>query len=77
MASAPVRDTRWPGEDGVYVEWGRALCQASGKAYPDLERPPQVALSVGWVADPGQWRLVLSADPHGKRAGSRQAARFR
>jgi DNA-binding transcriptional LysR family regulator len=35
-------DTRWPGEDYIYVEWGPGFYAKLCESYPDLERPPQV-----------------------------------
>ncbi|MGA7979025.1 MAG: LysR family transcriptional regulator [Chromatiaceae bacterium] len=41
-------DTRWPGEDYIYVEWGPTFYAQHSDAYPDLERPPQV-VNIGWL----------------------------
>jgi DNA-binding transcriptional LysR family regulator len=41
-------DTRWPGEDYVYVEWGPGFYAKHRESYPDLERPPQV-VNIGWL----------------------------
>ncbi|HOP15158.1 MAG: LysR family transcriptional regulator [Gammaproteobacteria bacterium] len=41
-------DTRWPGEDYVYVEWGPGFYAKHRENYPDLERPPQV-VNIGWL----------------------------
>jgi len=41
-------DTRWPGGDYIYVEWGPTFYAQHSDAYPDLERPPQVA-NIGWL----------------------------
>jgi DNA-binding transcriptional LysR family regulator len=41
-------ETRWPGEDYIYVEWGPTFYAQHCDAYPDLERPPQVA-NIGWL----------------------------
>ena len=41
-------DTRWPGEDYVYVEWGPGFYARHRESYPDLERPPQV-VNIGWL----------------------------
>jgi len=42
------RDTRWPGDDYVYVEWGPGFYAKHREAYPDLGRPPQV-VNIGWL----------------------------
>jgi DNA-binding transcriptional LysR family regulator len=41
-------DTRWPGEDYIYVEWGPGFYAKHRESYPDLERPPQV-VNIGWL----------------------------
>ena len=41
-------DTRWPGEDYVYVEWGPGFYAKHREAYPDLGRPAQV-VNIGWL----------------------------
>ena len=41
-------DTRWPGEDYIYVEWGPGFYAKHRENYPDLERPPQV-VNIGWL----------------------------
>ncbi len=41
-------ETRWPGEDYIYVEWGPGFYAKHRDAYPDLERPPQV-VNIGWL----------------------------
>lgn len=41
-------DTRWPGDDYVYVEWGPGFYAKHRESYPDLEQPPQVA-NIGWL----------------------------
>jgi len=41
-------DTRWPGDDYVYVEWGPGFYARHQESYPDLERPPQV-VNIGWL----------------------------
>ena len=42
------RDTRWPDEDYIYVEWGPGFYASHRESYPDLERPPQV-VNIGWL----------------------------
>ncbi len=42
------RDTRWPGEDYIYVDWGPGFYARHQESYPDLERPPQ-AVNIGWL----------------------------
>ena len=42
-------DTRWPGDDYIYVEWGPDFDAKHRHSYPDLERPPQV-VNIGWLA---------------------------
>jgi DNA-binding transcriptional LysR family regulator len=42
-------DTRWPGEDYIYVEWGDSFFARHRESYPDLERPAQV-VNIGWLA---------------------------
>jgi DNA-binding transcriptional LysR family regulator len=42
------RETRWPGEDYVFVEWGPGFYARHRESYPDLERPPQV-VNIGWL----------------------------
>ena len=42
------RDTRWPGEDYIYVEWGPGFYARHRESYPDLERPAQV-VNIGWL----------------------------
>jgi DNA-binding transcriptional LysR family regulator len=42
------RETRWPGEDYIYVEWGPGFYAKHREHYPDLERPPQV-VNIGWL----------------------------
>jgi len=42
------RDTRWPGEDYIYVEWGPGFYAKHRESYPDLERPAQV-VNIGWL----------------------------
>jgi DNA-binding transcriptional LysR family regulator len=41
-------DTRWPGDDYVYVEWGPGFYAKHQESFPDLARPPQVA-NIGWL----------------------------
>lgn len=42
------RDTRWPDEDYIYVEWGPGFYAKHREDYPDMERPPQV-VNIGWL----------------------------
>lgn len=42
------RDTRWPGDDYIYVEWGPEFYVKHRDSYPDLERPAQV-VNIGWL----------------------------
>jgi LysR family transcriptional regulator, flagellar master operon regulator len=42
------RDTRWPGEDYIYVDWGPGFYASHRESYPDLERSPQ-AVNIGWL----------------------------
>lgn len=42
-------NTRWPGDDYVYVEWGPGFYARHRESYPDLARPPQV-VNIGWLA---------------------------
>jgi len=41
-------DTRWPGDDYIYVDWGPGFYARHRENYPDLDRPPQVA-NIGWL----------------------------
>jgi DNA-binding transcriptional LysR family regulator len=41
-------DTRWPGDDYIYVEWGPGFYAKHREAYPDLGRPAQV-VNIGWL----------------------------
>jgi DNA-binding transcriptional LysR family regulator len=41
-------DTRWPGEDYVYVDWGPGFYARHQESYPDLERPAQI-VNIGWL----------------------------
>ena len=41
-------NTRWPGDDYVYVEWGPGFYARHQENYPDLARPPQV-VNIGWL----------------------------
>ena len=41
-------DTRWPGEDYIYVEWGPGFYAKHRESYPDLETPAQV-VNIGWL----------------------------
>ncbi|MGC1954184.1 MAG: LysR family transcriptional regulator, partial [Gammaproteobacteria bacterium] len=43
------RDTRWPGDDYIFVEWGPDFYAKHRHSYPDLERPPQT-VNIGWLA---------------------------
>nr|MBS0019261.1 LysR family transcriptional regulator [Gammaproteobacteria bacterium] len=43
------RDTRWPGDNYIYVEWGPDFYAKHRHSYPDLERPPQT-VNIGWLA---------------------------
>ncbi|MEZ5541005.1 MAG: LysR family transcriptional regulator [Pseudomonadota bacterium] len=46
VSSAP--DTRWPGADYIYVDWGPGFFAHHRESYPDLERPAQV-VNIGWL----------------------------
>ena len=41
-------DTRWPGEDYVYVEWGPGFYAKHRENFPDLAQPSQV-VNIGWL----------------------------
>ena len=41
-------NTRWPGDDYVYVEWGPGFYAKHQESFPDLGRPPQV-VNIGWL----------------------------
>ncbi len=41
-------DTRLPGEDYVYVEWGPGFYAKHQESFPDLARPAQV-VNIGWL----------------------------
>jgi DNA-binding transcriptional LysR family regulator len=41
-------DTRWPGDDYIYVEWGPGFYARHREHFPDLERPAQV-VNIGWL----------------------------
>ena len=41
-------DSRWPGDDYIYVEWGPGFYAKHRESYPDMGRPPQVA-NIGWL----------------------------
>lgn len=49
------RDTRWPDDDYIYVDWGPGFYAKHRENYPDLERPPQV-VNIGWLGV----QLILS-----------------
>jgi len=42
------RDTRWPGADYIYVDWGPGFYARHRESYPDLERPP-LSVNIGWL----------------------------
>jgi DNA-binding transcriptional LysR family regulator len=42
-------ETRWPGDDYIYVDWGPAFYAKHRESYPDLQHAPQV-VNVGWLA---------------------------
>ncbi|HQU15729.1 MAG: LysR family transcriptional regulator [Chromatiales bacterium 21-64-14] len=42
------RDTKWPGENYIYVEWGPGFYAKHRETFPDLERPSQV-VTIGWL----------------------------
>lgn len=42
------RDTRWPDENYIYVDWGPGFYAMHSESYPDLERPAQV-VNIGWL----------------------------
>lgn len=46
VSSSP--ETRWPGEDYIYVEWGPGFYARHRESYPDFERPAQV-VNIGWL----------------------------
>jgi LysR family transcriptional regulator, flagellar master operon regulator len=41
-------DTRWPGDDYIYVEWGPGFYAKHRDAYPDLDPTAQV-VNIGWL----------------------------
>jgi len=41
-------DDQGPGEDYIYIEWGPGFYAQHAQAYPNIERPPQVA-NIGWL----------------------------
>lgn len=41
-------ETRWPGDDYVYVEWGPGFYAKHQESFPDLAVPPQV-VNIGWL----------------------------
>jgi DNA-binding transcriptional LysR family regulator len=41
-------DTRWPGDDYIYVDWGPGFYAKHRESYPDLQRPAQV-VNIGWL----------------------------
>lgn len=41
-------DTRWPGDDYIYVDWGPGFYAKHRENYPDLEQPPQL-VNIGWL----------------------------
>ncbi len=41
-------DTRWPGADYIYVDWGPGFYARHRESYPDLETPAQV-VNIGWL----------------------------
>ncbi|MGB5741231.1 MAG: LysR family transcriptional regulator [Sedimenticolaceae bacterium] len=41
-------ETRWPGDDYIYVEWGPGFYAKHQESYPDFARPPQV-VNIGWL----------------------------
>jgi DNA-binding transcriptional LysR family regulator len=42
-------DTRWPGEDYIYVDWGPGFYAWQRETWPDLGRPPRT-VNIGWLA---------------------------
>ena len=42
------RETKWPDDDYIYVEWGPGFYAKHRESYPDLERPSQV-VNIGWL----------------------------
>ncbi len=42
------RETKWPDDDYIYVEWGPGFYAKHRESYPDLERPSQV-VTIGWL----------------------------
>jgi DNA-binding transcriptional LysR family regulator len=41
-------DTKWPGDDYIYVDWGANFYAKHRESYPDLERPAQM-VNIGWL----------------------------
>lgn len=41
-------NTKWPGDDYIYVDWGPGFYAKHQESYPDLERPAQV-VNIGWL----------------------------
>ncbi len=48
-------DTRGPGEDYIYIEWGPEFYGKHAQSYPDPAGPPQIA-NIGWLGV----QLILS-----------------
>ncbi|MGD2076198.1 MAG: LysR family transcriptional regulator [Gammaproteobacteria bacterium] len=42
------RETQWPDDDYIYVDWGPGFYAKHRESYPDLGRPPQV-VNIGWL----------------------------
>lgn len=42
------RNTRWPDDTYIYVDWGPGFYASHREHYPDLERPAQV-VNIGWL----------------------------
>lgn len=51
------RDTQWPDDDYIYVDWGPEFYNQHINHYPDLERPPQI-VNIGWLGI----QLIMSND---------------
>jgi DNA-binding transcriptional LysR family regulator len=41
-------NTRRPGDDYIYVDWGPGFYAKHRESYPDLEQPPQL-VNIGWL----------------------------
>ncbi|MCG6942132.1 MAG: LysR family transcriptional regulator [Thiohalocapsa sp.] len=56
-------DTRWPGDDYIFVDWGPGFYAWQQENWPDLGRPPRT-VNIGWLA------VQLMLEPGGAGGGA-------